>query len=136
MTTTGPLPALGETVLSGQRMAVLEHMGALCSTGIFYRYPTADAMVDACRGILYIAVDQEPDPGDWAKVCALIAAVGWDNGSHGPRSDDPGEPRLDPLSQVCTWRLEYGPRCIWCDGEGTRSGCPLCQRVGLRYPCR
>lgn len=131
MTTTGPLPAVREEVFSGQRMAVLEHMGALCSDGISYRYATADAVADPCRGVLYIAVDQDPDPGDWDQVCRLIAAVGWDNGSQGPHSGDPGEPELDPLGRVCTWKLEYGSRCIWCDGRGTRNGCPLCQRVSL-----
>lgn len=136
MTTTGPLPALrAGGVSSGHRMAVLEHMGALCSESVHYEYATADAVIDTCRGVLYIAVDLDPDPADWAAVCGLIAAVGWDNGS-GQHSSDPGEPGFDPLGQVCTWRLEYCPPCIWCDGKGTRSGCPLCQRVGLRYPSR
>jgi hypothetical protein len=134
MTTTGPLPVVKDDISSGQRQAVLEHMGALCGDGIRYRYATADAVIDPCRGVLYIAVDQDADPGDWDRICGLIAAVGWDNGSGGPYPQDPGEPGFDALARVCTWRLEWTPRCIWCDGKGVSYGCPLCERVGLRYP--
>jgi hypothetical protein len=133
MTTTGPLPVVGGEVSTGQRQAVLEHMGALCSDRIEYRFATADAVVDPCHGVLYIVADQESDPLDWAKVCGLLAAVGWDNGSE-VHPQDPGEPGWDALSRVYTWRLEWARRCIWCDGRGVSYGCPLCERVSLRYP--
>lgn len=106
MTTTGPLPAIGETSTSTQRMAALVMMGSPFSRGIWRTYATADAVIDTDRGILFVAVDMDPDPGDWANIVGLIRAVGWDNGTW-PHSDDPGEPEFDALAGVCTWRLEY-----------------------------
>lgn len=131
MTTTGPLPAIRDSITGAQRMATLEHMGAFCEDVIPYGYVTADAVIDPCRGVLFIAADPEVDPGDWAAIVGLIHAVGWDNGSH-PHSDDPGEPFWDALGGVCTWRLEYVRQCIWCDGYGVSYGCPLCERTRLR----
>lgn len=136
MTTTGPLPAVRGEVSGAGRRAVLEHMGALCGDQIEYRYATADAVIDECRGVLYIAVDQDVDPGDWDRICGLISMVGWDNGSGGPYGADPGEPEFDALSRVCTWRLEWARQCVWCDGRGASYGCPLCERTGLGYPCQ
>lgn len=133
MTTTGPMPVVQGGISTGQRRAVLEHMGALCNDRLEYGYATADAVIDPCHGVLYIAADQDPDPGDWDRICTLIAAVGWDNGSGGPHRGDPGEPEFDALSRVCTWRLEWAPRCAWCDGKGVSYGCPLCERIGLGY---
>lgn len=135
MTTTGPLPVIRDTIHGNQRLATLEHMGAFCSDVIPYGYATADAVIDPCRGVLFIVCDQEVDPGDWAAVCGLISMVGWDNGSGGSYPQDPGEPLLDELSRVCTWRLEWAPQCIWCDGRGVSYGCPLCERAALGYPC-
>ena len=106
MTTTGPLPAIRETSTSAERMAALVMMGSPFSKGTWRTYATADAVIDTDRGVLFIAVDQEPDPGDWAAIVGLIRAVGFDNGSH-PHSDDPGEPEFDALAGVYTWRLEY-----------------------------
>lgn len=130
MTTTGPLPVIRDSVLGGQRLATLEHMGAFCEDVIPYGYVTADAVIDPCRGVLFIAADIDVDPGDWARVCALIAAVGYDNGS-GEYAQDPGEPEFDTLSRVCTWRLEWVRKCIWCDNRGVSYGCPLCRRESL-----
>jgi hypothetical protein len=135
MTTTGPLPVVRDTIHGNQRLATLEHMGAFCSDVIPYGYATADAVIDPCRGVLFIVCDQDVDPADWASVCGLIARVGFDNGSGGPCPQDPGEPVLDELSRVCTWRLEWAPQCIWCDGRGVSYGCPLCERACLSYPC-
>jgi hypothetical protein len=87
-------------------MAALVMMGCPFERGAWRSYPTADAVIDTDRGILFIACDQDPDPCDWAAVVGLIRAVGFDNGGY-PCPDDPGEPVLDPLGQVCTWRLEY-----------------------------
>lgn len=106
MTTTGPLPAIGETSTSTERMAALVMMGSPFSRGIWRTYATADAVIDTDRGVLFVAVDMDPDPGDWAAVTGLIRAVGFDNGSW-PHSDDPGEPIFDALAGVYTWRLEY-----------------------------
>jgi hypothetical protein len=106
MTTTGPLPAVGQHSTSAERMAALVMMGCPFTRGIWRTYATADAVVDNDRGILFIAADQEPDPGDWAAVTGLIRAVGYDNGTY-PHSDDPGEPEFDPLAGVWLWRLEY-----------------------------
>jgi len=105
MTTTGPLPAITETSTT-ERMAALVMMGSPFSRGIWRSYPTADAVIDTDRGVLFIACDIDPDPGDWAAMVGLIRAVGWDNGAW-PHSDDPGEPALDALAGVCTWRLQY-----------------------------
>lgn len=135
MTTTGPLPVIRDTINGDQRLATLEHMGAFCSDVIPYGYATADAVIDPCRGVLFIVCDQDVDPGDWDSICKLIARVGWDNGSGGSHRGDPGEPEFNELSRVCTWRLEWAPRCVWCDGRGVSYGCPLCERVGLGYPC-
>lgn len=128
MTTTGPLPVAGGKLCSTQRQAVLDHMGAFCPDRLEYRFGTADAVIDPCRGVLFIAVDPEPDPLDWARICGLLAAVSWDNGT-GEHAQDPGEPDWDALSRVYTWRLEWAPRCIWCDGRGCSYGCPLCECV-------
>jgi hypothetical protein len=106
MTTTGPLPAVGEQSTSTERVAALVMMGSPFSRGIWRTYPTADAVIDTDRGILFMAVDMDVDPGDWAAMVGLIHAVGWDNGTW-PHSDDPGVPDFDNLSGVWCWRLEY-----------------------------
>lgn len=110
MTQTGPLPALSldepGTSDSANRMAALVMMGSPFSKGVWRSYATADAVVDTDRGVLFIAVDLECDPGDWASIVDLIRIVGWDNGTR-PNGDDPGEPVFDALAGVCTWRLEY-----------------------------
>jgi hypothetical protein len=81
-------------------------MGCPLSRGIWRTYATADAVIDPATGVLFIACDPEPDPGDWAGVVGLIRAVGYDNGTY-PHQDDPGEPEFDALAGVWMWRLEY-----------------------------
>jgi hypothetical protein len=107
---TGDLPVIRPAgypeSCSAARMAALVMMGAPFSKGIWRTYPTADAVIDQDRGILFMAVDLEPSPGDWAAMVGLIRAVGWDNGCW-PHSDDPGTPGFDPVGGVNTWRLEY-----------------------------
>lgn len=105
MTTTDPMPALRGSFASIERMAVLARMGAP-DNGIRHRMPTADAVVDTERGVLFIACDPDPDPGDWATICMVISSVCYDNGMW-PSRRDPGEPEWDALAGVCTWRLEY-----------------------------
>jgi hypothetical protein len=87
-------------------MAALVMMGSPFSRGVWRNYETADAVIDTEKGVLYIAVDLECEPGDWAAIVDLIRIVGWDNGRR-PNGDDPGEPVFDTLAGVCTWRLEY-----------------------------
>jgi len=107
VTITGPLPAISIPP-DEERLALLDSMGArMGSRFTRYHYPTADAILDPVRGILFIAADQEPDPADWAAVCGLIRAVGFDNRTGGPCPQDPGDPHQDDLSGVCVWRLEY-----------------------------
>ena len=108
MTVTGPLPVIRETIPGDGRTAVLDEMGAPLG-GIRYRYSTATAVIDGKKGILYIAVDPDPDPADWAAVVGLIRAVGWDNGV-GPHHEDPGAPAFDALRGVWMWRLDYASR--------------------------
>jgi hypothetical protein len=125
MTTTGPLPIVRDPAADDRRLALLDKMGAR-SAGRFsrYRFPTADAVIDPVRGVLFIAVDIDPDPADWSAVVGLIRAVGFTDGT-APHPRDPGEPEFHGLDAVYTWRLEYAG-CIWCDGKGTCGGCPLC----------
>jgi hypothetical protein len=101
------MPAVGELVsISAERAAALVMMGAPFSKGIWRCYPTADAVIDTARGVLFIAADMETSPGDWAAITGLIRAVGYDNGTF-PHPDDPGEPEFDPISACYTWRLQY-----------------------------
>lgn len=132
MIDTGPIPAIRDEIpLADTRSALLDAMGARTGSRFSrYHFPTADAVIDPDRGVLFIVVDPEPEPGDWNAVVGLIRAVGYTNGLP-PHRRDPGEPEIDPLWGICTWRLEYvqpsaGP-CDWCDGIGTPYGCPLCQ---------
>lgn len=107
MTTTGPMPAVAQATSSAERMAALVMRGAPFTGGIWRAYPTADAMIDTGRGVLWIAVDAECDPSDWAAITGLIKLVGYDNGCW-PHTSDPGEPEFrDALSGVVMWRLEY-----------------------------
>jgi|SRR5579859_1347646 len=106
MTMTGPMPVIRATIPGDSRTAVLDEMGAPLG-GIRYRYPTATAVIDTKKGVLFIAVDPDPAPEDWGAIVGLIRAVGWDNGV-GPHYDDPGPPYLcDDLRGVWMWRLEY-----------------------------
>lgn len=105
MTTTGPLPAIKVTTRD-ERLQALGRMGMTPGTGVWYGYPTADAVVDTLKGVLFIAVDMDPDPADWVAICRLITMTGYDNGTW-PHSDDPGVPGFDVLTAVNVWRLEY-----------------------------
>lgn len=129
MTTTGPLPAIRDPQAGDERLALLDRMGARQGDRFSrYHYPTADAIIDPGRGVLFIAVDPDPDPADWAAVCGLIRAVGFTDGGL-PHRKDPGEPGQDELSGVYTWRLEYVDPCVFCESPGTRTPCPVCGRV-------
>lgn len=72
--------------------------------GIHHHFATADVVIDPERTVC-IAVDLEPNDADWAEVCRILRAVGYDNGAW-PYRRDPGEPTLDALAGVNTWRLE------------------------------
>jgi hypothetical protein len=126
-TSTGPLPAVRFTP-ADERLVLLDKMGARQGERfIRYRFPTADAVIDPVRGVLFIVCDPEPDPADWSAVAGLIRAVGFAGNDRFPRRD-PGEPEQDPVSGVYAWRLEYVDACAWCDSRGCLDGCPLCGR--------
>ena len=128
MTTTGPLPAI-QVPFADERLALLKRMGVRQGDRFtLYQYPTATAVINPERGVLFIAVDPDPDPADWAAICGLIRAVGFTDGRV-PHRRDPGEPDQDPLTGVFSWRLEYVDPCPFCDGSGTPAGCPLCLRA-------
>ena len=106
MVNTGPIPAI-RVPDAQERLALLDRMGArLGERFTRYHFPTADAVIDPVRGVLYIACDLDPDPADWQAICGLIRAVGFTDGKL-PHRRDPGEPELDELSGIYTWRLEY-----------------------------
>lgn len=107
MIDTGPqVPITQDFIAAAERAGLLRQMGAPDIGGVWHRYLTADAVIDPGKGVLYIAVDTNPDPDDWEMVCRLISAVGYDN-RHWPLRRDPGEPLFDALSGVYMWHLEY-----------------------------
>lgn len=96
------------TNLTGQittRAAILAHMGA-SGTGTMFTWPTATAMVDLDHGVILIATDLEPAPDDWDAVCTLLELSGYQNGTAGPFTSDPGEPA--EIMGTFTWSLSLG----------------------------
>lgn len=89
------------------RLAALERLGAPCDSPR-QAYQAADVIHDTANGVLYIAADLEPSPGDWAEVCDLLHVVGYRNGADGLFTDDPGEPAFDAYANTNIWRLSLG----------------------------
>jgi hypothetical protein len=85
------------------RTALLATMGA-ADGAQWFTWPTATAVLDTARGVILVATDPEPAPDDWDAVCLLLELAGYDNGTGGPFSTDPGEPECSQA--LSTWRLE------------------------------
>lgn len=100
-----PVTTTEFTAQAHTRKAVLTALDA-AEGGTMFAWPTASAVLDLDRGVLLIAAEADLAPDDWDSVVSLIHLAGFDNGTDGPFTDDPGE--ATEIMGLHVWSLALG----------------------------